>query len=64
MDSIGVVVGNIIPNQAAQMRLTKRDDVIKQLSAAAVNPVLCGSILPGVCRVCGFTMIKALLHAG
>jgi hypothetical protein len=34
MDSIGVVVGNIIPNQAAQMRLTKCDDVIKQLSVA------------------------------
>ena len=46
------------------MRLTRRDDVIKQLSAATVNPLFCDPILPGVCRICGFATIKALFHAG
>jgi hypothetical protein len=73
-----MVVGDVIPNQAAQMRFIQGNDMVEELSATASNPTLRESILPRTRRrqkrrkparcqettVSGLTMIKALVHPG
>ena len=38
VDSVCVIIGNIIPDKAAQMILIEDDRVIEEISAAASNP--------------------------
>jgi hypothetical protein len=46
VDALGVVVGDIVVQQAVQMLLVENDHVIQQLPTGAAHPALCCSILP------------------
>ncbi len=50
MRAIFVVVGNIFTEQPFQVPFIERDDVIQQFSAAAADPALGNTILPGTCE--------------
>jgi hypothetical protein len=41
-----VVVGDVLPNQAEQMSLSKHDDAIQQFAAQGADPSLGESVLP------------------
>lgn len=46
MDSIHVVIGDVIPSQATQVSFVQNDYVIEQLATATCDPTLGHSILP------------------
>jgi hypothetical protein len=46
VNSIFVIIGDVISNQPAQMNFVENDYVVKQLSAAASNPALSNPSLP------------------
>jgi hypothetical protein len=47
MGSIIVIVGDVIGKETPQMLLVQNNNVVQQLTAAAANPALRYSILPG-----------------
>ena len=46
MDPVRVIVGDVIPDQTAQMNIIEDDHVIEKLSATASDPTFGDSILP------------------
>ena len=56
MDSVRVIVRDVIPDQTTQMNVIEDDQVIEKLSATASDPAFRDSILPRACRAyaCGF----------
>ena len=47
MRAVFVVVADVFREQTFQMAFVHRDDVIQQISSAALDPTLRDSILPG-----------------
>jgi len=56
VDSVFVIVGDVIPDQTAQMHVIENDHMIQKISATASDPAFRDSILPRTCRTnaCGF----------
>ena len=50
VDSIRVIIGNVIPHPTAPMSLVDDDRVIEKLPSATSNPPFRDSILPRACR--------------
>jgi hypothetical protein len=48
MNSVCMVTADLIPYQAAQMRLIEDDDIVEQLSATASNPTFRDSVGPSL----------------
>jgi hypothetical protein len=46
MDSVCVIIGNVIPDKAMQMSITEDDYVVEELAATASDPPFSNSILP------------------
>ena len=47
VDAVLVVVAHVISDQSAKMMLAQRDDMVKDLAAAASDPAFRNSVLPG-----------------
>lgn len=52
MDSIRVIIRDVITHQTAQMKLVKDDDVIEKVISAAFDPTFRNSILPRTREAC------------
>ena len=50
MDSVRVIIRDVIPDHTAQMNVIEDDKVIEQLPATTSDPAFRHSILPGACR--------------
>ena len=50
MDSVCVIIRDVIPDRTAQMNVTEDNQVIEKLSATASDPAFGDSILPRACR--------------
>jgi len=44
MDSIFVIIGDVIPHQTTQMSFIENNDVIEKLSTTTSNPAFCNPI--------------------
>ena len=54
MNSIEVIIRNVIPNQTAQMCFLENDPMVKQLPPPASDPALRNPILPRTLEACSF----------
>ena len=56
VDSVSVIIRDVISDQTAQMNVIEDNQVIEKLSATASDPAFRDSILPRACRAyaCGF----------
>ena len=52
MNSIHVIVGNVIADQTTQVSLIENDHMIKNVSATTSNPALRDSVLPRTFEAC------------
>ena len=52
MDSIRVIIRDVITHQTAQMKLVEDDYVIEKVSSAAFDPAFRNSILPRTRKAC------------
>src|SRR4249919_1300955 len=50
VDSVYVIIRDVIPDQTAQMNVIEDDQVIEKLSATASDPAFRDSVLPRACR--------------
>jgi hypothetical protein len=50
VDSVCVIIRDVIPDQTAQMNVIENDQVIEKLSATVSDPAFRDSILPWACR--------------
>ena len=54
MSPICMIVGDVIANQTAQVRFIEGNHMIEKLTAAAPDPALGNSVLPGTRMACAF----------